>query len=243
MRKVPMLFVATGALLVLLPASATAHVTATPDEGAAGGFFTTYFKVGHGCDDSPTREVSIRIPAGVSSVGAEAKPGWTISTEEGELEEPIESEGETITEGVISVTWSADGEPLDPHQFTTFGLSMQLPDEAEEDVVYFPTVQTCEEGSIDWIAIPDSFEEWHEIDNPAPYVLLSTSGGGHDGTEEESEGETTAMNEEEVRGIVTQVVAAEEDDGSGAGTVLGAIGLITGLLALVIAALAYRKTT
>ena len=181
------------ASLIAVPV-AGAHVTANPSEGPAGGFIVISFRVPHGCEDAPTTSLTVRIPDGVIYVAPQAVPGWDVATKSGTLATPVESEGETITEGVTEVSWS--GGSLDPHQFTDFGISLRLPDE-EGETIYFPTVQRCAQGTTRWIQIPVAGQE--EPAEPAPGVTLVAAGGdehgGSSATEEDrstSETETTA---------------------------------------------------
>jgi uncharacterized protein YcnI len=226
-KNARILLIAVAALL-FVPAAA-AHVTANPASGPAGGFAMIAFRVPHGCEESPTTSLTIQIPAGVGSVAPQAVPGWKVTTKEGTLPEPIESEGETITEGVTEVTWS--GGSLSPHQFTDFGLSLQLPDTAGE-TVYFPVVQRCKEGLTRWIQIPVEGEP--EPDAPAPGVeLVASSGDEHGG------GGDDAMAGDETATTTTEEASDDEDDDmSGAELAavgMGAGGLVAGVAGLVVA--------
>ena len=64
--------------LMLFPAIATAHVTATPNEGIAGAYIRTSFAITHGCDGKPTIAVRIVLPEDVIVARPQAKPGWNI---------------------------------------------------------------------------------------------------------------------------------------------------------------------
>jgi len=140
MKKIIVAAAALMAIAIAGPASA--HVTANPNEAPAGGFFKTNFRVGHGCDGSPTTEVSVQLPGNVSSVHPQVVAGWDIETKMGELDEPIESHGETITEGVREITWTATDDGLPDAYLQEFGVSMALPDEAGEPL-WFPFVHAC----------------------------------------------------------------------------------------------------
>ena len=217
MRRVATLAVGLAAL-VAVPA-AGAHVTANPSEAPAGSFAVISLRVPHGCEDSPTTSLTVKIPEGSIFVTPQAVPGWTSSVKTATLATPIESEGETVTEGATEVTWT--GGPLDPHEFTDFGLSMQLPDKAGE-TVWFPAIQRCEQGTTRWIKIPVAGQE--EPDTPAPGVTLVAATGDEHGDSSTSETETTAAEP-----------ADTDDDGNGvayAALALGAAGLIAGLGAL-----------
>lgn len=170
--------------LMAIASPALAHIGTNPGEVPAGASSTVGFRVGHGCDDSPTIAVSMEIPAGVTSVVPGAKPGWTIEAETGTLPEPVEIDGETVSEGVVRVEWS--GGSLDPHQFDEFEIRARMPD-AEGETVYFPIVQTCEEGEYAWIQIPE--EGGEEPESPAPGVVLTASAGDGHGSSTEGHAE------------------------------------------------------
>lgn len=198
---------ATTLLVGTLAGPAFAHVTANPSEGNAGAYAASAFRVGHGCDGSPTLAVRVQIPDGVSSVHPQAKAGWEIEITEGELAEPIEGEDGEITEGVTEVAWT--GGSLDDAHYDDFGLSMKLPDTPGE-TLYFPFIQECEEGENAWVNIPPSVEEWHDTEDPAPYITLTEGGGHGDGEEAGSdEAATTAGGGADDEAGGEEVAAAE----------------------------------
>lgn len=233
--------------LVGLAGPALAHVTANPDE-ARSPFFTTRFRIGHGCEGSPTTEVRIRIPEGVRSARPEVVAGWEAEVVVGELDEPYEDDGETITEGPVEVAWV--GGSLPDANFQEFGLSMRLAEDLAGEVVYFPVLQTCEDGEHRWIEIPASLEEWGELEEPAPFVQVAFGadaghgGGGEDGEDAQDGEDTAAADAEDGAGQDDTLAAA--GDANTAGTdavgsdaltytalVVGLLGLVTGGAALV----------
>jgi len=226
---------AAALMAIAIAGPASAHVTATPDEGPAAGFFKTSFRVGHGCDGKPTTKISMQVPGNVSSVHPQVVAGWDIDTKIGELDEPIESHGETITEGVREITWTATDKGLPDALMQEFGVSMALPDGEAGEPLWFPFVQECPGGaSHDWIEIPDSVEEWGDLEAPAPYVVLTAAEGDH----EEADAEETATNggamtEEQIRTIAAE--EASDDDSTNLiaflGVILGAIGVAFGITA------------
>lgn len=136
-------------------------------------------RVPHGCDSSPTTAVTVRIPDTVASVTPQFIPGWNVDTETGPLAEPVELHGETVTEGVREVTWSG-GTPVPDGTFFDFGISVLLPDKAGE-TLYFPTVQTCEQGETAWIETPEAGQDHDDLEAPAPAVTLTDAvETGHD---------------------------------------------------------------
>jgi uncharacterized protein YcnI len=155
-----------GAALVLAPA-AGAHVTANPPSGVAGEFTKIDFRVGHGCEESPTTSLTVRVPDGVTFVAPEIVPGWKASVTKAKFAEPVTVFGEQVTEGVRTITWR--GGPLPNGYVTDFGVSMRLPESAGQ-TLYFPAVQRCQKGVHRWITIPVEGQE--EPDEPAPGVEL-----------------------------------------------------------------------
>lgn len=212
-------------LLMVVAVPAWAHVTVSPEEAGPDSFATLAFQVPHGCDGSATVSLAVQIPAGVVSVKPQVKPGWEISIEEGTLPEPVDYFGETLTEGVLSVTWT--GGPLEDHYMDMFGMSVKLPN--TEGPMYFPVVQTCEQGETAWIQIPAEGETEEDLEEPAPVVVLEMGAGGdvHSDTDAEGE-EATATEAEEAEDSATDPLTV-------AALVVGGLGLLTGGAALVVA--------
>jgi uncharacterized protein YcnI len=231
MRAITAAATAAG-MLVAFAAPAFAHVTANPNTAPTEGFFTTFFRVGHGCEgDGPdTKQVSIRIPDGVISAGPEDEPGWTAETKMRKLDEPIESEGEEITEVVSEVTWTSEGPPLDTNQFREFGLSLQLAAE-DQDVLWFPTVQKCEQGSLRWVNIPPSVEEWGDTEDPAPYLELTPA---------DEEAAAEPLTEDDVRAIAADEASADIPGEETDAIVWIALGL--GVIALLLGIGAFARS-
>lgn len=158
-----------GALLLAGASPALGHVTADPDQAPADSWFRTALRISHGCAGSPTVAVRVKLPDGVLSVRPQLKPGWEISIIERKLDQPIEGPHGTITQVVDEIAWR--GGPLPDAYFDEFGLSMRLP--PEPGILYFPTVQECEEGVHRWIEIPTGDKEWDDLEEPAPFVTLT----------------------------------------------------------------------
>ncbi len=228
------------AAMMLMASPAWAHVTVTPGEVSASGYSKLDFSVPHGCEDEATNSVAIQIPAGVVSLTPQVVPGWEIEMEEGPLAEPVELHGEMVTEGVTKVTWT--GGPLASNHLEVFGLSVRI-EGTPGDTLYFPTVQTCDNGEAAWIEIPS--EEGEELDMPAPAVTLTEASDGHghsdDAADDEEMTDDEATDDETTEGDETvaggEASGADSGSDSGAGPVawialvLGGIGAILGGLA------------
>ena len=117
-------------LVVLMAAPASAHVTVTPTDTAAGAYTVLTFSVGHGCDGSPTTRIAIQIPEGINSVSATRQPFYDVEKVIVPLDPPVTgSHDEEITERVDQVVYTAVT-PLPDGQRDTFELSLQLPADA-----------------------------------------------------------------------------------------------------------------
>jgi uncharacterized protein YcnI len=215
--------IATLAAALAVPAAAQAHVTASPPTLPADGYGRIELSVPHGCEDSPTTSLTVQMPPEVQSATPQVVPGWKISTKEGELAKPYESDGEQVTEGVREVTWS--GGRLDAHQLEVFGLSVRVSGNPGDEVA-FKAVQKCVKGDHNWVEIPVEGEE--EPPEPAPMVELVAA------EEEEQPDEPVALE--------TASAPAGSDDDGGASTglvvvalVLGGLGLAAGVAGLMTA--------
>lgn len=139
---------AAAGVLVAAPA-AVAHVEPGPKAAEAGTRTTIGFVVEHGCDGSPTVRVRFQLPDGVADPEPEAPDGWTGSVT-----------GQEVT---------FEGGPLAADVEGVFGVAMTLP--PEPGTLYFPFIQTCEQGELAWIAIPEAGAP--EPENPAPALLVT----------------------------------------------------------------------
>lgn len=167
----------TIAALVALAASAPAlgHIVFAEPEAEAGDYYAGFLRVSHGCGASPTVSLRVEMPEAVLTARPQPKPGWTLTIERAPLARPVPGEGGAmIHERVSAVTWTGN---LPADQFDQFGLMMKLPDDAGP--LYFPTVQTCVEGSNAWTVIPDNPAMWHELERPAPVLAVRPDSGAH----------------------------------------------------------------
>lgn len=145
-----MLCSASLAALLAVGAPAIAHIDPDPTEAQAGATLTVSFTVEHGCDGSPTVQLDMRLPEGVTNAEPEPLDGW---------------EGSVDADVITFV-----GGPLADDVEQAFAVSMTLPP-TPDTTIFFPFVQRCEEGEIRWIGIPD--EPGEELDEPAPAMLLT----------------------------------------------------------------------
>jgi len=148
-RLLGVALIAVVAVAMAGPGSVFAHIDPDPPEAPAGSTQSVGFTVEHGCDGSPTVQLDMRLPDGVSAAAAEPVDGWTGS----------------ITDNVLTFA----GGPLPDDAPMTFRVSMTLP-AAPGATIFFPFVQRCEEGEIRWIDLPAGDVE---AEQPAPAMVLT----------------------------------------------------------------------
>jgi uncharacterized protein YcnI len=211
---------ALSSLIVMGPA--LAHVTVQPSEAVAESFETFVVQVPNERDDAATVKIEVRFPQEFAFVSFQPKPGWRRDVEMVEFDEPLEAEGEEITEGVGTVTWS--GGSIDPGEFETFAFSAGPVPNGE---MSFPAVQTYDSGEVvRWTGPPDAEE-------PAALVTGIDLGAG-------GEGELSVLSDlqsghgaggESPEGSAS---GEEDDDDSNMGVMLGAAGIGIGAVALLV---------
>jgi periplasmic copper chaperone A len=158
-----------AALLIATPAYA--HVTLEGRQAAIGTWYKAVFAVPHGCAGSATTKIRVQIPDGVIDVKPMPKPGWSVEVVKGKYAAPYDFHGGKISEGAKEVVWS--GGKLADDNYDEFVISTYLTATLKPDtVLYFPTVQECEQGINRWIDIPADAEHTHDTKSPAPGVKL-----------------------------------------------------------------------
>ena len=226
------------ALGAALPAAAQAHVTLQPNTAPAGAYTRLDVRVPNERDDASTTKVEVQFPDGFASASYEPVPGWTVKVGKKTLDTPIQTDDGEITEGVDTITWTADSEDdaIPPGAFEDFGLSVQIPGKAG-DKLTFKALQTYTGGEVvRWIGAEDS-------DNPAPIVTVEAATEADGGASHTDEAEATATP------AARQSAAAAtptEDDSSDTlaivALIVGALGLIAGTAGLLAARRAKAAT-
>jgi uncharacterized protein YcnI len=141
--------VLSAAAVLVLGGPAWAHIHPDPPAVEAGKPATVGFGVEHGCDTSPTTEVSIQLPAGSTAIKGIDGDGFTSKVD-----------GEVVT---------FSGGPLPATKEKAFTVSFTPPDKPGDALVKI--VQTCENGSLSWIEVTPPGGE--EPDHPAPVLKLT----------------------------------------------------------------------
>ncbi len=213
---------AVGLTALVGAGTASAHITANPDTATQGSSATFALRVPNERPQAGTTKVTLHLPADqpISTVSTSPVPGWNVSVNSEKLPEPVDYQGQRLTEAVRSITWTAEpGHRIAPDQFEEFDLRIgDLP--ADADTFVMRADQTYESGEVvSWNQpTPPNGEE---PDKPAPTLTLAPGdGSGHHGGSGSAAG----------HGEGAQAAQAAGHDSTarwlgGAGLVLGALGL------------------
>jgi uncharacterized protein YcnI len=217
-----------GALLALAtPLAASAHVSITPDSAPAGSYALVTVKVPNESATATTTKVELALPTDTPFTSVRYVPiaGWTTELVTSTLPEPVTVEGNTITESVTSVVWTAAaGSEIQDGQLQQFSVSLgAVPDTGS---VALPATQYYSDGSVvAWDSTDDDAE------HPAPVLYINDAVPSDD---HHSAASTSDDADEHA--------AAEAGDSDGSddvlarvlgigGLVLGAVGLVLGITA------------
>jgi uncharacterized protein len=199
--------VAALAAALALPAAAAAHVTVQPAQAPAGGFARLDVRVPNEDPSKATTKVVVQMPPGFAEASYEPVPGWRVAVAKRKLATPVKTdEGDTLTEEVSKLTFTATGKGIAPGQFQDFGLSVGIPDRPVGTKLTFKALQTYAGAKVvRWIGAPGSAE-------PAPQVELVSAGAGS--------------------GASPAPAAASSDESDDGGNTLSIIAIIAGALGL-----------
>jgi uncharacterized protein YcnI len=227
-----------AATLVALAPMAAAHVTVDPGEATKGGFTALAFRVPNERPDSGTTSLEVNLPeeTPIAFVSVKPTPGWTYTVEHRTLSEPVDMEGEEVTEVVSKITWT--GGTINPGEFQEFEVSAgPLPEDVDQ--ILFPTIQTYASGEVvRWIDEP--LESGEEPEHPAPLLKL-VEGDGEDEHGGDAAAEDNATGDGEAASGVSVSNAASQDDVDSANT-LATVGIVVGVLGLLAGAFAIFRT-
>ena len=108
------------------------------------------------------------------------KAGWELETVTGPYENSYELYGRTLTEGVREIIWSGE---LPDAFYDEFVFRARVTDRLPAgEMVYIPAIQECANGAERWIEIPAAGQDSHDLEDPAPGVMVvpaSADGHGH----------------------------------------------------------------
>jgi uncharacterized protein YcnI len=215
----------TTAALGLLAGPAAAHVT-VPGTATQGGFGAITFRVPTERPNAATTRLEVTFPADqpLAFLSVKPHPGWTYKVEKAKLAEPVDVEGEQVTEAVSKITWTAGAAAaaIHPGEYDEFSVSGGLLPKADQMV--FKAVQTYDNGEVvRWIE--QAAAGAAEPEHPAPVLKLVPS------QEQQTVGLTSQQSTDDApsRASVNLAVA------------LGVAALLVGLVAGALAAAAFRR--
>ncbi|MBT9386007.1 DUF1775 domain-containing protein [Pseudooceanicola sp. CBS1P-1] len=153
--------------LAALAGPALAHVTLEQTSAAPGETTKITLRVPHGCDGEATRAVHLSLPEGVYAAKPMPKAGWTLETETGAYARPYMNHGQQMSEGLRQISWT--GGDLPDAWYDEFTIRATIgPDVAPGTVLYFPTVQQCDNGQAAWTDTSGA----KGAEGPAPKLLV-----------------------------------------------------------------------
>ncbi|MFI2377919.1 YcnI family protein [Streptomyces sp. NPDC018964] len=236
-----------GAAVLAVSTPCFAHVSVQPEgEAAKGGYAVVGFKVPNERDNASTTKLEITFPTDhpLASVMPQPVEGWDVEVTKSKLDKPLEMHGEKINEAVSKVTWTAEGDGIEPGFFQKFPVSVgTLPEDADELV--FKALQTYSNKEVvRWIEVPQKGQE--EPEHPAPVLTLSeASEDGHShgaAADDKASGDTA-----EAENASTETTASDDGGDSGGSDttarVLGVVGIVVGAAGVAYGVLAGRRRT
>lgn len=137
------------AVVGLAAGAASAHVDADPLAMQQGTTAAVSFGVEHGCAGSNTTKLEMRFPDGFTAVKPVDKAGWQAS----------------VAGNVVTFA----GGNLDAKTKGDFAVQVTAPTTA--GTLYVPVVQTCVQGSTNWIEIPAAGAKEPEL--PAASIKIT----------------------------------------------------------------------
>ena len=228
-RTIAAVAAVAGATLAL-PAAASAHVTVQPTSAPAGAETVLAIRVPNERDDASTVKVDVKLPPGFVSASWESLPGWSVRAVKEKLDKPIQTDDGPIDEQISEIVWTASGKKagIQPGEFRDFPLSVLLPGKAGQTLT-FKALQTYSNGQVvRWIGAPDA-------DEPAPQLKLTSATASASGSDPGTRQQANAQ--------PVPAATASDDDSNGldiVAIVLGALGLLVGGVAIVMARQATR---
>lgn len=212
--------VAAG-LVLAAPAAASAHVGVSPDAVEPKGSAVLTFSFTHGCEDSPTTALRITMPEGLTSVSPTVDSVWDITVEHAD-------------NGLVSAVTYTATTPIPGDLRGAASMAVRLGEDAP-DTLAFPVEQQCETGVNEWVELAEDGADPHDLESPAPVVMVAADAS-----------EATNSTHEHTDGS-SDIADAHQSEGEAAssnptGAILGGAGLLAGIVAIIIAVLAYRRS-
>ena len=193
----------------VLSGPAWAHVTVDPGSAPKGGEVTLGFRVPNEESNASTVELQVVFPSDhpILGVDPEPTPGWTDKITTTALHPPVTTDDGPVTSYVSEIDWT--GGSIPPGDFQEFHvLAQQLP--TDTDTLTFKALQTYSDGNVvRWIQTTAPGQP--DPEHPAPTLTLTAASGATTNSGSSSSNTTAII-----------------------GIVLGAVGTVAGVGALVV---------
>jgi uncharacterized protein YcnI len=227
--KVLTVLAGCAALLIVVAAPASAHVTTDPDSAPKGGEITLGFRVPNEEGSANTVQVEVDFPTDHPILGIAVEPlaGWTSKVTNKQLNPPVQTDDGPVAEAVSQIVWS--GGPIQPGQFEEFKvLAQQLPKDVDQ--VVFKVLQTYSNADVvRWI---DPVQPGQPApDHPTP-ILKLTAATPATSTPTSTTAPKVAAPAVDISHLAKQSSVDSARTIGIIGIVIGALGLAAGLAAL-----------
>jgi periplasmic copper chaperone A len=166
------------ALLGVGAGVASAHVTVSSPNAAAGGYGTVVFTVPTESSAANTTRVQVQVPDStpLAQVLVQPVPGWTVTTTQRQLATPLtDDDGNSVSTVISVVDFTATAGGIPPGQFQQFTLSAgEFPDKG---TFTFNVLQSYSDGTqAAWI--DPTVAGQPEPEHPAPVLHLTAASDG-----------------------------------------------------------------
>jgi periplasmic copper chaperone A len=235
-------------LTLAVPAGAGAHISLHPNTIPAGAFVTLDVRVPGEQEGAYAYRIDMLIPPGFTQINTQNVPGWSVKKIVVKPAKPIQTDAGPVDEEVSQIVWTGDRSKLgrlENGTFIQFPLSIAMPSNLAGQSLAFKTVQYYSNGKVvHWIG-PSSAEF------PAPTVNITAKGGV---IEDVAGGEAGPTPGETPVGQGAAAAPASAGSPGGTGTpgatstkegtseglaiaalIVGALGLLAGIGALLVA--------
>jgi uncharacterized protein YcnI len=222
---------AAGTLLG--PAAAQAHMSLDPNTIPAGAFATLQVRVPGEQEGAHVTKVDTLFPPGFTSVAYQNVPGWSVKIINQKVSPPIQTDEGPVNEEVSQIIWTWSG-PLgmvNNNQFIQFPVSVAIPGNLAGQALEFKTLQSYSNGQVvRWIDPSLSAE------HPAPRINVTAKGGVIEDVAGKEAGPEAGQLASGPQAPAQGKSSGGASKGLGlAALIIGALGLLLGLGALVMA--------
>ncbi len=239
MYRISLIAAAGAAILLALaaPAAASAHVSVAPNTASAGSYALVNIKVPNESATAVTNKVELALPTDTPILNVSYVPvaGWAAELVRETLPTPIEVGGNTITDAITKVIWTANpGSEIADGQLQVFPLSLgPVPDTGS---IVMTADQTYSDGNV--VSWSDTGEG---AKHPAPVLFINDAptGDHHSDTGDKDAADGHDGMSDHVERDESSSSASGGSDTIARG--LGIGGLVIGAIGIGVATVALRR--